>query len=344
MDPLTHMSLAACTAMALSPKRTRRAAGLAGALAGLLPDADVFIRSAADPLLAIEYHRHFTHSFVFQPVTACLALGIAWVLRRLTLGAEAPKAPFWVVLAAALTHPFCDWWTSYGTRVFWPFHQDRMALDWVSVIDPLVTLPLLVLGIAGAWKRSRILPWAALGCVSLYLGLATVQKGRAETELQAQLAQQGVTPERFAVRPSFGNIVVWRAVWESQGRIHSGMLRAGREVEWRGGDSFPAVHIEGDPAWNTIAPPGTVLHRDLRRFAHFSSDWLILHPAHDHVIGDARYAMLPTSMEPLWGIRFDPARPNEHVAFENFRTDPKGNFRTLWGWVRQPLHVASVAP
>ena len=38
-----------------------------------------------------------------------------------------------------------------------------------------------------------------------------------------------------------------------------------------------------------------------------------------HVLGDVRYAMLPTSTRPLWGIEFDPERPDEHVALRFYR-------------------------
>lgn len=67
MDPLTHALLGATAAHAVLVPRLGRKAWMVGALGGLLPDADILIRSAADPLLAIEYHRHFTHAFAFIP-------------------------------------------------------------------------------------------------------------------------------------------------------------------------------------------------------------------------------------------------------------------------------------
>jgi inner membrane protein len=38
-------------------------------------------------------------------------------------------------------------------------------------------------------------------------------------------------------------------------------------------------------------------------------------PSRPELVGDVRYAMLPTGVEPLWGIVLDPTRPDEHVAF-----------------------------
>ena len=36
-----------------------------GALAGMAPDIDYFIRSSEDPLLTVQYHRQITHSIIF---------------------------------------------------------------------------------------------------------------------------------------------------------------------------------------------------------------------------------------------------------------------------------------
>ena len=44
-----------------------------GALAGAAPDLDVLIRSETDPLLALQYHRHFTHALLIAPL-----IGLLW--------------------------------------------------------------------------------------------------------------------------------------------------------------------------------------------------------------------------------------------------------------------------
>ena len=80
MDPVTHILLGASVGyVALGRRLGRNAAGV-GALAAFAPDADVFIRSAADPLLAIEYHRGFTHSLAFSPIGAAIVAAL-WLSR-----------------------------------------------------------------------------------------------------------------------------------------------------------------------------------------------------------------------------------------------------------------------
>ncbi|MCB9910191.1 MAG: metal-dependent hydrolase [Planctomycetes bacterium] len=334
MDPLTHMALGASLAMVLSPRPRRRAAALGGAIAGLLPDADIFIRSAHDPLLAIEYHRHFTHSFLFQPVVAAVAWMLVVGLQRVFLGPGRPRASYLPLVVAAISHPLCDGWTSYGTRLWWPFSPERVAWDWTSVIDPILTLPLILLCVWGIRRRSWWMPAAGLAWVSVYLVLAVGQGQRATEALQAHLKQQGVQVERLSVRPSFGNILVWRGVWQdsAKGRaqLHCAAIRAGRTMEITPGESAPAVDLQGDPQLAAWAPPGSTLRRDLERFAHFSADWLVWEPGHPGVIGDARYSMAPTELDPLWGIGVSDRTPDAHAEFLTFREGSSQRLRTLW--------------
>ena len=83
MDLLTQGLLGGAVAQAGAPPHETRAATAVGLLAGLLPDADTLIRSPNDPLLFLDFHRHFTHSLVFIPVVALIAALLAWpVLKR----------------------------------------------------------------------------------------------------------------------------------------------------------------------------------------------------------------------------------------------------------------------
>lgn len=67
MDLLTQSLIGAGLAQAGARRDELRMATGIGLVAGLLADADVLIQSSADPLLQIEYHRHFTHSlFLFR--------------------------------------------------------------------------------------------------------------------------------------------------------------------------------------------------------------------------------------------------------------------------------------
>ena len=86
MDPLSQAAIGAAAAQSGSKTSTLRHALWIGALAGMAPDLDVLIQSDTDPLLALEYHRQFTHSLFFVPVGAliCACVFYPLVRQRLT--------------------------------------------------------------------------------------------------------------------------------------------------------------------------------------------------------------------------------------------------------------------
>ena len=70
MDPLSQAVVGAAVPQSFAPRQHLGTITLLGALAGMAPDLDVLIRSSTDPLLFLEYHRQFTHSFFFIPLAA----------------------------------------------------------------------------------------------------------------------------------------------------------------------------------------------------------------------------------------------------------------------------------
>ena len=65
MDPFTQGIVGTTVAQSGAKKNTLIIASVIGLLAGLAADLDIFIRSSTDPLLFLQYHRHFTHSIFF---------------------------------------------------------------------------------------------------------------------------------------------------------------------------------------------------------------------------------------------------------------------------------------
>lgn len=325
MDLITHAALGAAGAAAIAPRAQARAAALCGALAGMLPDADILIRSDADPLLTLEFHRHFTHALAFVPVGAALAAGLAWwLLRRRVAFARV----YLYCFVGYLLAPLLDACTSYGTHLLWPFSERPVAWNIVSVVDPVLTLAVLV-PLALALRRcSAGLARAALAIAFAGLAVGAWQHERAERIAQDLAASRGHVPERLLVKPTLANMVLWRSVYLHDGRIQVDAVRAGLSGSARvyPGDSAPRL----DPDRDLGLPPESRLHADLARFERFADALLVRHPGQPQMIGDARYSMLPTSIEPLWGIVVDPARPDAPVRFETTRRlDPALRARFL---------------
>lgn len=296
----------------------------------MLADADVFIRSADDPLMQIEFHRHFTHSLAFIPLGGLLAAALLWVLLRRRLGLGSGRVLLYAMLGYA-TAGLLDACTSYGTHLGWPFSGERVAWNIISIVDPVFTGTLLLLVAVGAWKRRVKLMRCAGVFVLGYLGVGIVQNVRVGSVVRGVADARGhVGAERFVVKPALGNLILWRGMYEWEGRIFMDAVRAGMpgSVKVYAGDSVEKVEVK-----DLGVEEGSRLARDLERFAFFSDGWVAWHPEEEGVLGDARYSMVPDEVLPLWGIGVDLDVPGEHVEWRTFRGASMEKRGKLWEMV-----------
>lgn len=186
---------------------TDRAVLLGCVIAAELPDLDSFL-PAPDPVLhALFTHRGISHALIFSPVWAGLATLLAWlVFRRARL---APVFGFsWA--AVVFAHLAADLWTGWGTRILLPFSDARWSLDYVSVIDPFFTLPLLAAALVALFRR-RVWRRALL----VGLALSTAYLGVRITSQRILLDRvEAAYPEalRVEVFPSLFSATNWRYV------------------------------------------------------------------------------------------------------------------------------------
>jgi inner membrane protein len=334
MDSITHGALGIAAALLVAPAELRKRAVPGAFIAAELPDLDVFLVSPADPLFSLQVHRHFTHALVMIPLLAVLGVTLANVVRRLFRRERAWRGMWLPAVAAAATHGLCDTWTSYGTHLMWPFWDKREAWHLVSVIDPLLTLPLLAGAVLG-WRRGQRRPAAAgLLWVCVYLGLCFVQQHRAREAVKSWAAREEHTVQRLTVKPSFGNIMVWRGLYEHDGICQVVCVRPGitEGVRVLGTDRAALLDPDRPAPPIDALPPSSVQARDVRRFQHFSGHLMGVHPKRPDVIGDFRYASRSDRIDPLWGIVLNAAEPERHVKLAFFRD--LGDGSTSWLWRR----------
>ena len=133
MDIVTQGLAGAVLAQSFSKNHETRIAMVIGFLAGLLADVDaLFTQSEIDPLLQLDFHRHFTHALLFIPFGGLIAAVLMWpVLKR--------YLPFKRLLlfttAGYATSGLIDACTSYGTSLLWPLSDERTAWNIISIID-----------------------------------------------------------------------------------------------------------------------------------------------------------------------------------------------------------------
>lgn len=330
MDPLSQGVVGAVFAQSVAGNRTRIAAA-AGCLGGMLADLDVLIRSSEDTLLAIEYHRHFTHALVFIPVGGLIASLLLWLPFRHRLRF---RTLYLFSTLGYATAGLLDACTSYGTHLLWPFADTRIAWHCISIMDPVFTVPLLVLAIAAFYAKASHTARIAVVFIITYLLLGAWQRNRAEAAA-LELAQSRNHPvERLNVKPSIFNLVVWRSTYESNGHYHIDAIRIipFRNPRYYAGGSISVLKKE---TLQEGLPAGSTLYDDIARFAHFSDQYLAFHPEYENIIGDVRYGMLPFSLNPLWGIQIDLGEPDRHAVFKTFRETDRmsAQMQQLWDMI-----------
>ena len=325
MDPVSQGAIGAVLPQIAFRREKVRAVGLLGCLAGMSPDLDVLISSPTDPLLFLEYHRQFTHALLFIPVGAALAaLLLHWTVRA-TL---APRESYLACLLGYATHGFLDACTSYGTQLFWPFSDYRVAWNNVSVVDPMFTLPLLCLAVAGVVSRRRTFAVVGLFWALGYLAVGVVQNKRAEAAGAQLAAARGHQPHRLTAKTGFANLLVWKVVYEHGGRFYVDGIRTGFDVSVCAGDSIPTLDVQRDLPW---LDPDSRQAGDVERFRWFSDGYVALDPALANRVIDMRYSVVPNQIEPLWGIDLDPQAANDqHVRFATDRATGLAQRDAYW--------------
>jgi inner membrane protein len=329
MDPVTQGTLGAALPVAVAPRREAAMAAVLGCLAGMAPDLDVLIRSAEDPLLFLEYHRHFTHALIFIPIGSLLCALVMYGLfarRSLTFG----RTLLYCTLGYG-THALLDACTTYGTQLLWPFTDARFAWNTVSVVDPLFTVPLLVLVALGVLRHRPMLARLGLVWAVAYLGLGLVQRDRAVEMGYEIAAARGHTPVRLEAKPSFANIVVWKVVYETDDAYFVDAVRAGIAPKVYPGDRVAKLDVARDFPW---LDPASQQALDIERFRWFSNDYVAMDPLHPNRIIDVRYSMIPNQVNALWSIELKPdAADSDHVAYRTDRDANSARVELLWAMI-----------
>jgi inner membrane protein len=209
MDSLSQIALGAAVGVAVMGRRTALwKSAVWGAVAGTLPDLDVFI-DHGDAIANMVLHRAETHSLfwltLFSAPFAALVTGLSGEWRS--------WRRWWLAMWLALiTHPLLDAMTVYGTQLALPMSTHPFGVGSIFIIDPLYTLPLLVgTGVAVASKR---LTANAVGLVlsTAYLAWGVAAQQHVERVARDTLAAQGVAAERVLVTPTAFNSIAWRVV------------------------------------------------------------------------------------------------------------------------------------
>jgi inner membrane protein len=216
MDSISQLAVGAVAGEVVLGKKVGNRALIWGAVVGTIPDLDVMFYPLMDEVSQLGWHRGISHSVLLNVVLAPL---LGWALYRLN-GRRASQKNWTILsLVCLLSAVFLDCFTVYGTQVFQPFSDYQLGFNNISIIDPLFTVPLLVvIGVALFLRRSpsarRAVILTGLALSTIYMAVTIGIKFHATSVVEQSLARQGLSYERLMTTPTLFNSVLWRATAE----------------------------------------------------------------------------------------------------------------------------------
>jgi inner membrane protein len=185
-----------------------------GAFLGTLPDLDVFI-PLDGPVEDFVYHRGFSHSLLLLALVSPL---LAWLITRIHRDSRHLFREWWLLVFLVLeVGVLLDLLTVYGTQVLWPFDTTPRAWPVLFIVDPLLTVPIVV-GVLAALLLSRKddlghrLNGAGLVVATVYLVWAFGVREFVVHDVEERLAAQDVRYQRLIFTPAPFNTLLWRIV------------------------------------------------------------------------------------------------------------------------------------
>lgn len=117
---------------------------------------------------------------------------------------------FWAIF----THPILDMFTTFGTRLFWPFSDLRVAISSISIADPFYTIPFACLLLLTA-LQSRLSVWrtyyfrAAISVSSIYFIFTLYNKQKIDTLFESSLQSNHISYDKYMTVPTILNNFLW---------------------------------------------------------------------------------------------------------------------------------------
>ncbi|MES2627452.1 MAG: metal-dependent hydrolase [Bacteroidota bacterium] len=224
MDSVTQIVLGAAVGEAVLGKKVGNKAMLWGAIAGTVPDLDVFVKFFVDGLTADEMHRGFSHSLLFSVLFAPVLGWMAWKIHK----NETATWKNWTLLMflSLVTHPLLDLHTAWGTQFFWPLPY-KLTYNNIFVIDPLYTVPFMIFVILAMRRRRDDPKRQRLNTTGLiiscsYMLLTLVFKGVAHHQFTKSLEQQHIAYTELESKPTPLNSLLWCGFVRSGDKILMG--------------------------------------------------------------------------------------------------------------------------
>lgn len=323
MDSITQIVLGAACGEAVLGKKIGNRALLFGAIGGTIPDLDVFTSQLLynNEIDIMAAHRGFSHSIVFA-ILGAFAFGYLfyWIYntqkrRGTTLRRDWIKLSFW----SLFTHMILDAFTPYGTQLFLPFSDFRVAFNNISVADPSYTIPFLICMIVMMFfKRTstRRRTWLslALGISTVYMIWTIGNKIYMNQVFKKSLLSENIEAIRYSTQPTILNNILWYGIAETETDYYIAFYSffdESQELDWK---QIEKQHDLGD-----------LSHPDIEKLQWFSNGYFNFQPieaSENLKYNDLRYMMVDDGANSQFVFSFELFKDQDRYDAKPFRGAP----------------------
>ncbi len=334
MDSLTQIVLGAACGEVVLGKKIGNKALMFGAIGGTIPDLDVLVGSMlyGNEIDAMLFHRGFMHSIVFSILAA---FGLGWLVYKLynsgkRLNTTTQKDWISLFFWSLFTHPILDCFTPYGTQLFAPFSNYRVALNTIAVADVLYTTPFLICMLVLMFfnrktEKRRLWLKIGLGISSVYMLFTVFNKMYVDSVFKSSLYEQAIVFERFSTQPSILNNILWYGIAETddnyQVAFYSLLDETHRFSEWK---TIPKKRLID-----------TTYENDIHCLAWFSNGYFNVEQTGqgEYLYYDLRYPMVKTrkGYKPVFNLNlYEVDHRLDMKPFEPEMEDFEFTMKSLW--------------
>ena len=165
--------------------------------------------------------------WVILMITAAASLFLLWRLHQYYWKKDLERPVisyrqwYWLFFLTFATHILLDCCTAYGTQVFQPFSDKRVAFDNIAVADPAYTFPFLICVVIMAFmtrntKRRTVMNWIGIGISCSYLLFTVNNKIKVDKVFDKALAHRHIEPTRTRTTATILNNILWACVAEDR--------------------------------------------------------------------------------------------------------------------------------
>jgi len=297
MDLITHIALGTVIGEITLGKKAGKKALLWGAIAGIIPDLDMFIVPFLETTRSALFHRGFTHSLFFLIIISPL---VGWLISSIYKNKLESKPKQWalMIFLNGIIHVSIDLFTNYGTGFWLPFSNARYAFSTIAIVDIFFSAPLLF---AMFWvifskrdtKTRIMITWFALFLSALYIPFTVINKVNANSEFENALHKQKLPYFQIKAYPQMPTNFIWLCIAKTKDGYWAGYYNQLKK------DRITFRFVPKNDYWLVDYENDSKIQR-LKRFS--KNEYSIVHQDNGNIIFSVlRFGWLGTSQkaEPL---------------------------------------------